>query len=141
MSHDLSNPHESSSLSAAQRALKDAARRVLSRRFRVVLLVRDAYERMLSHSDVLSAVLSDLRTMMRLLLQWATRSYKRVSWTPLLVIVVALLYFVTPLDAIPDTFGALGFIDDVTVLSTAIESVRSELRQFRMWEHTRTLSD
>lgn len=124
----------SSSLTAAGNALLDATRRVLSRRFRVVLLVRDAYERMTAHPSVLTAVWTDLRTMLRLLLRWASRSYRQVSWTPLVVIVGALIYFVTPLDAIPDALGAIGFVDDVTVISTAIQSVREELQQFRTWE-------
>jgi uncharacterized membrane protein YkvA (DUF1232 family) len=72
--------------------------------------------------------------MLRLLLRWASRSYRQVSWTPLVVIVGALIYFVTPLDAIPDALGAIGFVDDVTVISTAIQSVREELQQFRTWE-------
>lgn len=124
----------SSSLTTARNALLDATQRVLSRRFRVVLLVRDAYERMTAHSSVLSAVWADLRTMMRLLLRWASRSYRQVSWTPLVVIVGALIYFVTPLDAIPDALGAIGFVDDVTVIRTAVQSIRDELRQFRAWE-------
>lgn len=129
-----SSGESASPLTSAGRALFDATRRVLSRRFRVVLLVRDAYERMITHSNTLSAVWTDLRTMMRLLLRWASRSYRQVSWTPLVVIVGALVYFVTPLDAIPDALGAIGFVDDITVISTAVQSVREELRQFRAWE-------
>ena len=134
LSPSPSNNETSSSLTTARNALVDATQRVLSRRFRVVLLVRDAYERMTAHPSVLSAVWTDLRTMMRLLLRWASRSYRQVSWTPLVVIVGALIYFVTPLDAIPDALGAIGFVDDVTVISTAVQSIREELRQFRAWE-------
>lgn len=138
----LSSPGASpSSLTTAGTALRDAARRVLSRRFRIVLLVRDAYEHMTTHHSVLSAVWVDLRTMLRLLLRWASRSYRQVSWTPLVVIVGALVYFVTPLDAIPDALGAIGFVDDVTVIHTAVQSVREELRQFRAWEQQAALSE
>lgn len=121
--------------------LTDAASRVLQRRFRVVLLIRDAYEHMLSHSNVLSAVWTDLRTMMRLALRWVDRSYQQISWTPLLLIVGALLYFVTPIDLIPDALGALGFVDDITVITTVVQRIRGELEQFRRWEHQRTLSE
>lgn len=131
----------SSPIQTAGTALADATRRVLSRRFRVVLLVRDAYDRMTNHSTALSAVWSDLQAMLRLLLQWATRSYQQVSWTPLVVIVGALLYFITPLDAIPDALGAFGFMDDVTVIGTAVQSVRGELKRFRAWERARSLPE
>lgn len=121
--------------------LHEAASRVLQRRFRLFLLVRRAYSRMVTHSDVLSAVWDDLRTMLRLVLQWATRSYRRVTWAPLILIVGALLYFVTPVDAIPDAIGALGFVDDVTVITTVVRKIRDELDRFRTWEETRSLSE
>lgn len=121
--------------------LQEAASRVLQRRFRVVMLVRNAYERMNAHSNVLSAVWTDLRTMMRLVLRWADRSYKRVSWTPLVLIVGALLYFVVPADVIPDALGALGFVDDVTVITTVVQRVRNELDRFREWEDTTALPE
>ena len=107
----------------------------------MVYLIREAYSRMIAHSDVLSAVWDDLRTMLRLLIRWADQSYRRVSWTPLLLIVGAVLYFVVPVDVVPDTLGALGFVDDVTVISTVVERVRHELERFRTWEDRRALSD
>jgi len=121
--------------------LTEAASRVLQRRFRIVLLIRNAYERMLSHSDVLSAVWRDLRTMLRLVIRWVDQSYQRISWTPLLLIVGALIYFVTPVDVVPDALGALGFVDDVTVISTVVQRVRHELDRFRHWEKTTALTD
>jgi uncharacterized membrane protein YkvA (DUF1232 family) len=121
--------------------LSEAASRVLQRRFRVFLLVRQAYERMTAHSSALSAVWQDLRTMMRLLLRWVDRSYRQVSWTPLLLIVGALLYFITPLDLIPDALGALGFVDDVTVITTVVQRLRGELERFRTWEKQHVLPE
>lgn len=114
--------------------LKRAAAHVLQRRFRVVMLVRNAYDRMTAHSNVLSAVWEDLRTMLRLLVRWADRSYRRVSWTPLVFIVGAVLYFVVPADVIPDALGAIGFVDDVSVITMVVHRVRDELDRFRRWE-------
>jgi uncharacterized membrane protein YkvA (DUF1232 family) len=114
--------------------LKRAAAYVLQRRFRVAVLVRNAYDRMTAHSNVLSAVWEDLRTMLRLLVRWADRSYQHVSWTPLVFIVGAVLYFVVPADVIPDALGALGFVDDVSVITMVVHRVRDELDRFREWE-------
>jgi uncharacterized membrane protein YkvA (DUF1232 family) len=122
------------------RSLLDAAQQVLSRRFRVVLLVRDAYDRMTAHPSALSAVWSDLNALLRLVVAWLQRSYQQVSWTPLVIIVGGLLYFVTPTDLIPDMFGAIGFVDDVTVISTVVHTVRDELDRFREWEQNNALS-
>lgn len=121
-------------------SLLEAARRVLRRRFRVVLLIRDAYAHLNANASALSAVWNDVKASLRLLVAWTRRSYRQVSGSALLLLVAALLYFVTPIDIIPDTLGALGFVDDVAVIQTAVNTVRDELDAFRDWEDTRALS-
>ncbi len=116
-----------------------AAQRVLRRRFRVVLLLRDAYAHLEANASALEAVSEDVRTALRLLVAWARRSYREVSGGALVLLVAALLYFAAPIDLIPDTLGALGFVDDVAVIETAVSAVRAELDRFRDWEDTDAL--
>jgi uncharacterized membrane protein YkvA (DUF1232 family) len=59
----------------------------------------------------------------------------------LILIVGALLYFVVPADVVPDTLGALGFVDDVTVITSVVNRVRHELDRFREWEGQRALPE
>ncbi len=120
--------------------LMEASRRVLQRRFRVVLLIRDAYAHLEANASALTAVWDDVRAALRLLVAWTQRSYRQVSGASLALLVAALLYFVTPLDVIPDTLGAIGFVDDVAIIETAVNAVRAELNQFRDWEETQALS-
>ncbi|PSQ73637.1 MAG: hypothetical protein BRD26_00500, partial [Bacteroidetes bacterium QH_1_64_81] len=68
------------------------------------------------------------------------RSYRQVSGASIVLLVAALVYLVTPVDIIPDTLGALGFVDDVAVIETAVQAVRTELDRFRDWEDTNVLS-
>lgn len=119
--------------------LLEAARRVLRRRFRVVLLIRDAYAHLEANASALTVVWDDLQAALRLLLAWVQRSYRKVSGASILVLVAALIYFVTPVDVIPDTLGAIGFVDDIAVIETAVETVRTELDRFREWEDTKAL--
>lgn len=103
------------------------------------MLIRDAYAHLEANADALTAVWEDVRTTLRLLVAWVRRSYRDVSGASLVLLVAALLYFVTPVDVIPDTLGVLGFVDDVAVIQTAVETVRDELDHFRDWEETRAL--
>ncbi len=122
------------------RVVLGAARQVLRRRLRVVRLVRDAYAH-LAHDTggTLDAVRDDLTTALRLVAAWATRAYRTVAWTPLVVLAGALVYFVMPADAVPDVLAGLGFVDDVAVISAAVRTVRDELDRFRAWEAARAL--
>lgn len=114
--------------------LTTAARQVLRRRFRVVLLIRDAYDHLTANDGALAAVRDDVRAALRLLVAWAQRSYRQVSGSTLVVLVAALLYFIAPIDLLPDALGALGFVDDVAVIQSAVQTIHAELERFREWE-------
>ena len=120
--------------------LTEATRRVLRRRFRVALLIRDAYAHLEANAGALTAVWEDLKAALRLLIAWVQRSYRQVSGASIVLLMAALVYLVTPVDIIPDTLGALGFVDDVAVIETAVQAVRTELDRFRDWEDTNVLS-
>ena len=114
--------------------LTRAAQIVLRRRFRVLLLLRTAYERMTTHQTVLAAVRDDLTTVLRLLFAWTARSYERVPWAALVLMAAAVLYFVLPFDLIPDALAGIGFVDDIGVITTVVQAVRTELDRFREWD-------
>jgi uncharacterized membrane protein YkvA (DUF1232 family) len=63
--------------------------------------------------------------------------YRDMAMPKLLIIVAALIYFVSPFDVIPDWIPVLGHIDDAFVVSLALKSVRAELDTFMAWETAR----
>ncbi len=86
------------------------------------------------HSASLRAVLDDLLTLIRLLHAWATGGYRAVPWRTLVVASAAVLYFVNPLDVIPDQLPGIGYLDDATVIATIAAMLRSDLERFARWE-------
>ena len=50
------------------------------------------------------------------------------------IVVAGLLYFISPIDLVPDFLGAIGFIDDVAILGFIFASIQRELQAFRRWE-------
>jgi uncharacterized membrane protein YkvA (DUF1232 family) len=60
--------------------------------------------------------------------------YRDISTPKLLMVIAALIYFVSPVDVIPDWVPVLGHIDDAFVVTLALRSVRTELDAFMAWE-------
>ena len=60
--------------------------------------------------------------------------YGDISRDKLLMVIAALIYFVSPFDVIPDWLPVLGHIDDAFVVTLALKSVRTELDAFMAWE-------
>jgi uncharacterized membrane protein YkvA (DUF1232 family) len=62
----------------------------------------------------------------------------RLHPTSLVVIAGGLLYFVVPVDLIPDVLPIIGLVDDLAVLSTVINSMQTELDAYRRWKGNAT---
>jgi len=69
----------------------------------------------------------------RMLLDWTTGRYRQVPWTTLLTITGALVYFLMPLDAIPDPIIGLGLLDDMGVLAKAWQFSRQDIERYQRW--------
>lgn len=76
----------------------------------------------------------DFGTLVRLARAYANGSYRAMPKSSLLALVGALVYFLMPLDAIPDPILVLGFLDDVVVLRYALRHARKDLDAFLAWE-------
>lgn len=75
----------------------------------------------------------DLTLLVDLVRAWLSGEYRDVSASTLVSVVAAILYFVVPLDAIPDFIVGWGFLDDVAVIGYVMSLVREELDRFEQW--------
>ena len=53
-----------------------------------------------------------------------------MPWTSLLSLIGALLYFVMPLDLLPDFAVAIGLLDDAAILGWVLGSVSEDIDRF-----------
>ncbi len=59
------------------------------------------------------------------------------SWQTILLITAGLIYFITPIDLIPDFIPALGLSDDVSVIFFIYKSLKEDIDNYRHTvEHT-----
>lgn len=86
----------------------------------------------------LNTVLDELNTLLRLLKAWATRSYTTVPVRTMALVLGAILYFLLPFDFIPDFILGGGFLDDITVITFVVQSVRKDIERFKVWEAQHT---
>ena len=79
-------------------------------------------------------------TLGRLVMAFAKGRYTNIPWKTLMLITAAILYFINPVDLIPDWIVGLGFTDDVGVLMLIHRSVQAELDKFIEWEKSQQTS-
>lgn len=84
--------------------------------------------------EKISDGLDDLYTLLRLLTAYATGEYREIALRSMVAVVAALIYFVNPMDVIPDFVATFGFLDDLTVLAFVIRTFKDEIDKFIAWE-------
>ena len=70
----------------------------------------------------------------RMLKAWIKGDYKNISARSIISVVAALIYFVNPLDFIPDFIPIIGQLDDIFVLGYLIKTLNKDIERFLVWE-------
>ncbi|MBN1279041.1 MAG: DUF1232 domain-containing protein [Chlorobium sp.] len=78
-----------------------------------------------------------IQAAVRMIRAYIQKEYTDIPWQTIVALTAALVYFVSPLDAIADFIPLLGFADDAAILSAVLASIKQDLDRFLSWEHTR----
>lgn len=103
----------------------------------VEALLAAASARTQSAPGPLAQAQGHISTMIRMVRAYIEGRYPRIPWRALAAIIGGLVYFVTPLDAIPDFLAMFGLADDVAVLLFVAGQIREEMDRFLLWEASR----
>ncbi|MGB9736357.1 MAG: YkvA family protein [bacterium] len=60
--------------------------------------------------------------------------YTDIPWRTIAALIFALLYFVNPIDLIPDFLPIIGFVDDSTVLYLVWKAIEADLKKYVEWK-------
>lgn len=61
----------------------------------------------------------------------------RISNKTLAILAMGLVYFITPIDLIPDFIPVIGYVDDLSVLVAVIKALQEDIHKFMAWENAR----
>ncbi|MDN3668260.1 YkvA family protein [Echinicola jeungdonensis] len=90
-----------------------------------------------SHSPYFQNAKEQIYVLVRMIKAYYHNDYRAFSRKSLVLLVLGLLYFVIPLDIIPDFIMGLGYIDDVTVMLAVYKSIQEDIQDFLDWERTK----
>lgn len=75
----------------------------------------------------------DARTFFSMARDWMSGAYRNVSAKTIALSIIAIAYFISPVDIIPDWILGLGQIDDALILAMVLASMHDELQNYRSW--------
>lgn len=81
-------------------------------------------------------LIKDIGTLGRLSFAFVTGSYRNLSKKAVLGMIIALLYILNPIDAVPDFLSIFGFLDDAAILALITHLLNEDIRKFREWDNS-----
>lgn len=75
-----------------------------------------------------------VKLIIRMITNSINGNYQNLPWQTLVMLVAGLIYFITPIDALPDFIPLAGLLDDATILVWLGKSFQDDLSKYKSWE-------
>lgn len=107
---------------------------ILNDKTRAGKTIKDALGKAVTNKGDLEGVWTKLVLLFAVSKDYVNGSYTEIPKRSIVAIVGGLLYFLSPIDVIPDFVPALGFIDDIYILNLVYRQVLKDLEKYKAWK-------
>lgn len=79
----------------------------------------------------------ELKLMVGLMADYVTGRYREAPTKTISAVAAAVLYFVSPIDVIPDFIPVVGYLDDAVVIRYCLKLIGQDLGIYKAWKEGR----
>lgn len=104
-------------------------------------LIGNAKEKLMNMENrrhTLKNVVRHVSVFVRIMKDYSAGYYPHLPWKSILSIIGVILYFINPLDIIPDFIPGIGLLDDITLLAWVYKSIENDVDDYLDWEQRKT---
>lgn len=112
----------------------DTAKTYLNNKTKSNELLDEATTKSNTNKNALEEGWDNLQSLIAMFRSWVKGEYKEIPTKTILSIIAAIIYFVSPLDFLPDFILGLGFADDAAIIGFTIKQITEELDKFKIWQ-------
>ena len=77
--------------------------------------------------------LADIPLIVSLIRSYMKKEYTEIPLGTIIGLVASLIYFLSPVDLIPDVIPGLGYVDDITVIAIALRFAYTDIEDYKKW--------
>lgn len=99
-------------------------------------LVKQAYTKANKKKSTLGEAWDKLQLLIDLVRAYSKGEYRSVSKSTMITVIGALIYFISPVDAVPDFIVGLGLFDDAAVIGYTFKKISAELDEYKKWKES-----
>ena len=89
---------------------------------------------------VFDSIRTKLVTIGSLVKAYASGEYRDIELKSLIIMIASLVYFLSPIDLLPDFLPFLGYADDIALLTFVLQNMRGEIEKFELWEMNKDIN-
>jgi uncharacterized membrane protein YkvA (DUF1232 family) len=116
------------------------AEKLIKNKSKTQVKVQLALQKAVKNRGALSTIWTQLLLLVALAKDYANGSYTNLPKSSIVAIVAGLLYFISPIDLIPDFLVGIGFIDDAFILGLVYKQVAKDLEKYQAWKNQQKLT-
>lgn len=97
-------------------------------------LLHKAVQKANTHQGTLGDTWEKLQLLFGVFKDWINGNYREMPTRSLLMIILGLVYFVSPVDGVFDYIPFAGLVDDAAVAGFVISQVSMDLERYKLWK-------
>ncbi|RDC57416.1 DUF1232 domain-containing protein [Pedobacter chinensis] len=96
--------------------------------------IKDALGKAITNKGELEGVWGKMVLLFGVAKDYVNGDYTEIPKRSIVAILGGLIYFLSPLDVVPDFVPILGFIDDIFILNLVYKQVIKDLEKYKAWK-------
>lgn len=128
-------------LEEGYKKFESKAKEYINRPERTDILLKDAGKKANEHKGSLGEIWDNLQLLFDLVGAWRRGEYRKIPTGSIVTIIASIIYFVSPIDLVPDFLVGLGLVDDAAVIGLVLKQITSDLEKFKIWKETHLSGD
>ena len=92
-----------------------------------------AYTKLESSIQYYADISEQIKYIILILNDWANKNYTNINEKKIILGILVLLYFVSPIDIIPDFIPFIGKKDDIFLLKKVSKGLDKEILKYKQW--------
>ena len=114
---------------------KEEAEKLIEDKTKTNKKLDDAFKKASENKGKLEEVWNYLQLFFSISRDYINGTYREVPKGSIIAIIASLIYFLSPIDLIPDFIPGIGYIDDIFVLGLVFNQVKSNLDEYEKWKN------
>ena len=110
---------------------KQLSDEIIAEKEKLEKVILNAFEKADAEKKRIGKFVQNLSDLLNMLRAYTSGEYRQVPWKTISFIAAAIIYFINPMDVLPDIIPGFGYLDDATVIGFVVSAVKDDLANFK----------